>query len=116
MILSENINCGQKTYSFNFPEPILDLTINKELTPFLLKMGKKGILQFFGKVLGNYTFVDKDLPKKIKNLLSTKAITDERKKYIDALKEFGFTGSDDLWDLYPLEELKKEYKLIVKKK
>jgi hypothetical protein len=72
-------------------------------------MGKKGILQFFGKVLGNYTFVDKDLPKKIKNLLSTKAITDERKKYIDALKEFGFTGSDDLWDLYPLEELKKEY-------
>ena len=38
-----------------------------------------------------------------------------RQKYIDSLKEFGFSGDDDLWDQYTTEQLKTEYNLVTKK-
>jgi len=120
LILSENINCEiSELYSFKFPQPIVNLTLNKQLVPFLLKMNKIKILEFLNKVQHNQTFrkeniKDPNLPKKLKSFMSKK-ISDERQKYIDGLREFGFSGDDDLWNQYTLEELKKEYNLIVKK-
>jgi hypothetical protein len=81
-------------------------------------MNKNKLLEFFSKVLNDQKFKnenikDPHLARKIKSFLSKK-ISLERQKYIDGLREFGFSGDDDLWDQYTLEELKKEYKLVVK--
>lgn len=118
LIVSENINCETAPYSFSFPEKIVNLTINKELIPFLLKINKMKILEFFYNVQFNMSFrknniKDPSLPKKLKQFMSKK-VSIERQKYIDGLKEFGFSGDDDLWDAYTLEQLKLEYKQITK--
>ena len=112
LIISENIDCKTKEYSFDFPKAIVNLTLNKELVPFLLKMNKFKILEFFHKA--QYKYIkseDPELPKKLKQFMS-KRVSLERQKYIDGLREFGFSGDDDLWDLYTLEQLKIEYNLI----
>ena len=116
LIVSENINCkNNEVYSFTFPGTIINLTINKELEPILFKMNKMSLLQYltdaqFKKVPNE----DPHLPKKLKSFMSRK-VSLERQKYIDGLKEFGFSGDELLWDLYTLEDLKKEYNQVVKK-
>jgi len=116
LIVTENIDCKQIDYSFKFPEIIVNLTLNKELIPLMMKMDKFKILEFFNNVQFNQTFrkeniSDSMLPKKLKQFMSKK-VSLERQKYIDALKEFGFSGDDELWDAYTLEQLKMEYNQI----
>jgi hypothetical protein len=81
-------------------------------------MNKNTIIEFFNNVQFNNAFrtkfiKDPELNKKIKTF-PTRKISIERQKYIDGLKEFGFSGDDDLWDAYTLEELKLEYNQITK--
>ena len=115
LIVAENILCENKKYTFEFPQSIVNLTINRQLVPYLLKMNKMKILQYLSNV--QYKRIpseDPSLPKKLKQFMSKK-ISLERQKYIDGLREFGFSGDDDLWDLYTLEQLKSEYNQVVKK-
>jgi hypothetical protein len=118
LIVPENIKCETVDYTFKFPEQIVNITINKELNQYLWKMKKNDILRFFNKVRfdKNYresSIVDPMLPVKLKKFMSKK-VSAEREKYINALKDFGFSGDDDLWDLYTVEQLKVLYKQIVK--
>lgn len=119
LILSENIDCKVVNYSFNFPETIVNLTINKELTKYLFKMKINKIYEFLSKVKNDNQFrkeniQDTTLNVKIKSFMNKK-VSLERQRYIDELKEFGWSGDDDLWEQYSLEDLKKEYNLVVKK-
>jgi hypothetical protein len=74
---------------------------------------------FLLKVQYNSSFREKEiedpgLQKKIRTFLS-KTVSIERQKYIDALKEYGFEGDENLWNQYTLEQLKIEYKQITSK-
>jgi hypothetical protein len=112
LTVSENISCDTTEYTFQFPKEIVNITINKELIPYLLKMKKIKILEFLE--LAQHKRVpldDPDLPQKLKKFMNKK-LSVERQKYIDALKDFGFSGEESLWDLYTLEELRKEYNQI----
>jgi superfamily II DNA or RNA helicase len=118
LIVPENIKCETVDYTFKFPEQIVNITINKELNQYLWKMKKNDILRFFNKVRFDKKYressiVDPMLPVKLKKFMSKK-VSAEREKYINALKDFGFSGDDDLWDLYTVEQLKVLYKQIVK--
>jgi hypothetical protein len=120
LIVSENIDCAKVDYSFVFPDIIKNLTINKELLPFLFKMKKLQILTFFNNVQYNPTFrakyiKDPKLAQKLKVFMSKK-VSVERQKHIDALKELGFEGDDLLWDQYTLEQIKAVHKEFVKNK
>ena len=57
--------------------------------------------------------VDPNLPKKIKHFLGA-GVMQEKQAIIDALEHEGFNGSEILWDMYTLEELKIELKKIKK--
>ena len=117
LIVSENIKCQAVDYAFNskLPREIINLTINKELIPYLKKMKKEEILQYLHNVQYNYiTSVDKELPKKIKNYIGKSTVA-ERLKLIKQLEDEGFTGDEKTWDMYTLEELKLELKQMKKK-
>ena len=116
LILPENINCEAVNYAFDnkLPKEIINLTINKELLPYLKKLKKKEIMDYLYNVQFHIiSSTDPELPKKIKQFLG-KGVMEERQKIIDALKSIGFEGDDNLWDLYTLEELKIEFKRIKK--
>jgi hypothetical protein len=116
LILPENINCEAVNYAFDnkLPKEIINLTINKELLPYLKKLKKKEIMEYLYNVQFNHIIsTDPELPKKIKQFIG-KGVIEERQKLIDALKSIGFEGDDNLWDLYTLEELKIEFKRIKK--
>ena len=114
LILSENIECDAVDYSFDskLPKDVINLTINKELIPYLLKLNKNKIMDYLSDVQYRYiTPTDPELPKKIKQFMGKDVVT-QRKKIIDELKLMGYNGDDDLWDMYTLEELKNEFKRI----
>ena len=119
LIVSEKIDCKSTNYKFDFPSVIVDITLNKELIPFLLKLDKSKIINFFNDVQFNNAFrksfiKDPKLHIKIKTF-PTRKLSLERQKYIDALKDFGFNGDESLWDEYTLEQLKFNYEQIKKK-
>jgi hypothetical protein len=121
LIVSENIDCGKNpVYEFKFPELIANMSLNKELIPFLLKMDKYLIVDFFNNVQHNPSYrttviQDPKLHLKLKTL-PTRKVSDEREKYIASLKEFGFNvnGDESLWDDFTLEQLKSNYEQINK--
>jgi len=121
LIVSENIDCGKNpVYQFKFPELIANMSLNKELIPFLLKMDKYLIVEFFNNVQHNPSYrttliQDPKLHLKLKTL-PTRKVSDEREKYIASLKEFGFNvnGDESLWDDFTLEQLKSNYDEIDK--
>ena len=117
LIVSENINCEIINYAFDnkLPREVISLTINKEILPYLEKLGKNVIMQYLRDVQYRYkTSVDPDLPRKIKEFMG-KSVIDEKNAIIKALEYEGFEGNELLWDMYTLEELKIELKKIKKK-
>jgi len=116
LIIPEQIECDDSlVYQFNksLPQSVLDLTINKEMIPFLKKIPLNLIKQFFFDVEhGNIVTDDPKLPGKIKKFYSKKAM-DEKQVLIDLLKGVGI--DTEVWDLYTTEELKKIASRIIKK-
>jgi len=113
LIVPEKIDCKDSGYSFSFPEEIVRLTINKELTPMLFKMGERRLYDWVFSVINNPndpTLVDKKLPNKLRRLLAKR--TKEREKYINGLRDHGFSGSEELWEQYTTEQLRIEYNAI----
>jgi len=117
LIIKENIHCTpDQVYSFNgsIPQSILNLTINKEMIPFLKKIDLSVIKKFFFDVEhGNVQVSDPSLANKIKKFYSKKAM-DDKQKIIESLQEIGI--DDEVWDLYSTEELKKIASKIIKKR
>jgi hypothetical protein len=117
LIIKENIQCTpDQNYSFNgsIPESIINLTINKEMIPFLKKMDLSLIKKFFFDVEhGNIKVSDPLLPNKIKKFHSKKAM-DDKQMIIESLKAIGI--DDEVWDFYSTEELKKIASKIIKKR
>ena len=115
LIIYENIDCKVESYTFKFPKEIVNLTINKELIQFLFKMKDKEIYEFLLNVINSQSFrnnniIDPTLHTRLRKFLSKR--NKERQMYIDSLKEFGWSGSDELWEQYTTEQLKIEYKAI----
>jgi len=114
LIVPEKIKCDTTKYSFSFPQEIVNLTINKEMIPMLFKMGERRLYDWIFSVINNPnnpSIVDKKLPNKLRKLLAKR--TKEREKYINGLRDLGFSGSEDLWDQYTTEQLRIEYNAVV---
>ena len=117
LIVSEDIQCDLNggDYIFNnIPAKIVNSTINKEFIPYLMKIDFKKINKYLLEIK-NKTITAND-PKLISKIEKFNNQTlNEKQRIIDAFKEFNI-GDDLLWELYDLDELKKEYLLIFKKK
>ena len=111
LIVSENIVCSVPKYSFDtskIPPQMVNITLNKELIGILMKMKLKDIKQYFYEVQTNQTKAhDKNLRKKLMKFLSK----DEKYQKDEIIKYFMDMGigDKDVWELYPLDLLKKEY-------
>jgi len=108
LIISEQINCQDLDYSFQFPKEIVDLTINKELIPFLLKLNKQQIEQFLINSINESTG-----PRRNKMVRFLIKQTNERNKYIESLKESGFQGSEEDLLAMGTDQLKIAYEIFV---
>jgi hypothetical protein len=113
LVVPEKIVCNTGEYTFGFPEKIVDLTINKEMVPILLRMDKRKLATLLRSIQFNRTFrdsldlIDKSLGDKISRFLSNKKELKERKEIIDALTQLGFEQIEpDVWDQYTISELK----------
>jgi superfamily II DNA or RNA helicase len=109
LIVPEDIPCTIVDYNLTLPKKIITLTLSNQLIPFLKKMGTQAIYKYFSSVI-NQTIKPHDpkLSNNIKRFMS-KGYLQEKQKYINLLKERDYTADDDVWDLFTLEELKKEY-------
>jgi len=116
LILPENIKCGNVDYSFtNIPPKIVNLTLNKELIPQLMRLDISVIKQYFYDVQHKrVTTVDPNLPKAINLFLSRDSLF-QKQELIKKLLELGI-GEQSVWELYSLDELKKEYSRLKIKK
>ncbi len=113
LIVPENIKCSSTDYSFSFPEEIVNLTINKELEPFLFKMGDRKLYDWIFSVINNPNnpaLFDQKLGAKLRKLLTKR--TKDRQKLIDGLREYGFSGDEELWEQYTTEQLRLDYNAI----
>ena len=113
LVVPEDIVCNTGEYTFGFPEKIVDLTINKEMVPILLKMDKRKLATLLRSIQFNRTFrdslglIDKSLESKISRFLSTQKDLKERNEIIGQLTELGFQEIESgVWDQYTLSELK----------
>uniref|UniRef100_A0A6C0B050 Helicase ATP-binding domain-containing protein n=1 Tax=viral metagenome TaxID=1070528 RepID=A0A6C0B050_9ZZZZ len=117
LILPENINCQITDYTFRFPKKLVDLTINKQMLPLLVKMMDRDRPLLFSILLGiiNKTgplqFADPNLSKNLRDFLLKKS--QKRKKIIDELKESGFENNTD-WDSLGIKELENAWKFLIK--
>jgi hypothetical protein len=109
LIVLEDINCTSGDYSIsNIPEQIRTLSINKELIPYLMKMSIREIKNYFYSVeTGAIRPYDPLLRKKLKDFLSKDAGY-QKEQIINKFLDMGI-GQRDIWELYPLDRLKKEY-------
>ena len=118
LIISEDIDCesGNVNYSFeNIPEQIVNLTINKELMKYIMKIPIHKIKQFLKNIEnGTIKVSDPKLIKKIGKLYSKEALS-EKQQIIEKLTDLGIGDEDTPWDLESLESLKKLYKSITRK-
>jgi superfamily II DNA or RNA helicase len=116
LILSENIVCGNGEYSFeNIPLKIVNLTLNKELIPQLMKLPVSVIKQYFYDVQRkNIPTFDPKLAKAINLFLSKDSLV-QKQDLIKKLVELGI-GEESVWELYSLDEIKKEYSRLKIKK
>jgi hypothetical protein len=113
LIIPENINCYSGEYTFGFPKEIVELTINKEMIPMLLKLGKPGIVKLLKSIetMPNFrsslNLEDTRLPQKITRLFSNQAQEKERAEIIAELEEYGFEEVEQqVWEEYTISELK----------
>jgi len=106
----ENVKCDQSKYIFeNIPRKIVNLTLNKELIPQLMKLKLREIKQYFFEVQTKRIKPhDTDLNKKLDSFLSKDSVV-QKEKIIAKFVELGI-GDESVWELYSLEELQKEYK------
>jgi len=109
LIVSENIQCGQIKYSFeNIPQKIVNLTLNKELIPQLMKLPMNVIKQYFYDVQRKYIkSIDPALGKKL-TLFMSKDAHFQKDQLIKKFLDLGI-GEESVWELYTLDQLKKEY-------
>ena len=118
LIISENINCkaGDINYSFeNIPPKIVNLTINKELLKYIMKIPINKLKLFLRNIeKGSIEVSDPKLITKIRKLYSKEAMS-EKQQLIEKLTNIGIGDEDTPWDLESLESLKKLYKNITKK-
>ena len=117
LILSEDIDCGNNPeYSFeNIPKQIVDLTINKELIKYLMKIDINKIKKFLVEIeQGKIVVSDKKLIPKIKKFYSKESLT-EKQQIIEKLKALGIADDDTPWEFEYPETLKKLLKSITKK-
>ena len=117
LIFPENIDCvaGDIKYSFeDIPEKVKNMTLNKELIPFLMKMKLEEFKQYFFDVEKEHvTISDKKLKNKLKKFYSQESL-DEKHAIIEKLKLYNVGVDQDTWELYTLSELKKISKDIFK--
>jgi hypothetical protein len=111
LIISEGIVCENLNYSFtNLPRKIINLTINKELIKYLIKVDIKTIKKFLTDIESNkIRVVDQSIIPKIKQFYSSESMS-EKQKIIEKLKSLNIANDDTPWELESLEELKKIYK------
>ena len=116
LILPENIKCEAEEYTFRFPKKLVDLTINKQMIPYLVKMVERDKTLFFSILLGiiNKTgplqFTETGLSRKLRDFLVKR--TEKRKKMIDELKEAGFQNNTD-WESLGTKELESAWKFLI---
>jgi superfamily II DNA or RNA helicase len=117
LVVFENINCGSGDYTFDgsIPKSIINNTLNKELIPQLMKLNIAQIKQYFYAVQTHQTNSrDPALNKKI-NLFLSKDSVFQKEEIIKKFVALGI-GEESVWELYPLDQLKKEYAIIKKLK
>ena len=119
LIIMEDIDCnaGNVDYSFNgIPEKIVNLTINKEMIPLLMKIPLSTLKKILSDLeKGVIKADDPKLDKKIKRFYSKEALT-EKQIIIEKLKAIGIGEDETPWDLESPEALRKLYKSITGKK
>jgi superfamily II DNA or RNA helicase len=111
LIVPENINCGVPKYSFNtehIPPSMINVAVNKELIPILMNMKLSEIKDYFyGVQKKEIKPIDPQLSKNLTLFLS-KDEKVQKDKIIKKFLDMGI-GEEEAWQLYPLDQLKKEY-------
>jgi len=110
LIIPENIECETGNYKFNesIPKSILNLSVNAQLIPALMKIDIRNLKQsFYDLQTGKIKSTDANLSKKIDKFISEDSKS-EKQKIIDKFIQFGI-GDPETWKLYPLKLLKEEY-------
>jgi hypothetical protein len=112
LIVSENIKCDpQKEYTFQFPEKIVNLTINKELLPFLLKVVEKHkIKDFILEVLRDPS-TDRTLHRKLSEFMLKR--NKEKQIYVDELIKANVVDDEALLLTLPIDTLKIMYEQLI---
>jgi superfamily II DNA or RNA helicase len=115
LVMYENVKCDPGSYSFDskIPKQLINSTINNELIPFIMKMSVKQLKQYFYDIqMGVIKPNDPGLRKKLNSFLSKDAVI-QKEEIIKKLVELGI-GDESVWELYPLDQLKKEYMRLKK--
>jgi hypothetical protein len=111
LLVNENIQCGKNMYAFDskIPHQIINVTLNKELSFILMKKSIRELQEFLYLVqtrdIKSFT---KNLPQKIEKFVSKDASV-EKQQIIATFLRYGI-GDKEIWELYPLDRLKQEYK------
>ena len=110
LIVPEGIICENEEYSFSrIPRKIINLTINKELSKYLIQVDIKVLKKFLIDVeSGKISVTDQSIVPKIKQFYSSASLS-EKEKIIEKLKALNIAGEDTPWELESLEELKRIY-------
>jgi superfamily II DNA or RNA helicase len=119
LVIMENNDCaaGDIEYSFDsIPESIVNLTINKEMIPFFMKIKLNDLKKIlFDIEHGTIKVDDPKLISKIKKFYKKDALT-EKQQIIEKLIALGIGDQDTPWELETPQALKKLYKDITGKK
>ena len=111
LLINENIDCKITNYAFDIkiPPQIIQWTLNKELISILMKKPVKELQEFLYLVESHEINSDtKDIAKKINKFVSKDASI-EKQRIIATFIKYG-VGDEQMWQLYPLDKLKEEYR------
>jgi len=112
LIVSENIKCdNEKEYTFKFPEKIVNLTINKELLPFLLKLVEKHKLKDFILEILRDPLTDRTLHRKLSELMLKR--NKEKQVYVDELIKANVVDDEALLLTLPIDTLRIMYEQLI---
>jgi len=110
-LMNENIDCKITNYAFDIkiPPQIIQWTLNKELISILMKKPVKELQEFLYLVESHEIQTDtKDIARKINKFISKDASI-EKQRIIATFIKYG-VGDEQMWQLYPLDKLKEEYR------
>jgi len=112
LIIPEGIECENIEYSFtNMPRKIINLTINKELIKYLMKVDVRIIRRYILDIeSGRVAVHDNSIIQKLRQFHSTKALN-EKQVIVQKLRSI---SPETPWELESLEALKKIYKRLNK--